>query len=84
MARRTKVMPQDMYDIKGPHGSYPYNVQMGEILYRSTFFESWGSGICRIVDACREQGVEEPTWRWDGAFVYVTFKRPVKQSSNTD
>ena len=21
-------------------------------------------------------GVEEPTWRWDGAFVYVTFKRP--------
>lgn len=25
-----------------------------------------------IMDACREQGVEE----WDGGFVIVTFKRP--------
>ena len=28
------------------------------------------------MDACREQGVEDPTWRWDGGFVIVTFKRP--------
>lgn len=28
------------------------------------------------MDACREQGVEEPAWRWDGGFVTVTFKRP--------
>lgn len=27
------------------------------------------------MDACREQGVEEPIWRWDGGFVIVTFKR---------
>lgn len=32
------------------------------------------------MDACREQGVEEPTWRWDGGFVIVTFKRPGKAS----
>lgn len=55
---------------------------MAHALYRSTFLESWGSGIRRIIEACREQGVEEPTWRWDGAFVYVTFKRPVKHGSN--
>lgn len=30
------------------------------------------------MDACREQGVEEPTWRWDGSFVIVTFKRPTR------
>ena len=29
-------------------------------------------------------GAEEPTWRWDGAFVYVTFKRPDKNRSTTD
>lgn len=29
------------------------------------------------MDTCREQGVEEPVWRWDGGFVIVTFKRPV-------
>ena len=33
-----------------------------------------------IMDACREQGVEDPTWRWDGGFVIVTFKRPGKAS----
>lgn len=44
---------------------------------------SWGSGIHRIIEACQEQGVEEPTWRWDGAFVYVTFKRSTKVVSDT-
>lgn len=54
---------------------------MARVLYRSTFLESWGTGIQRIIKACREQCVEEPTWRCDGAFVYVTFKRPIKEQS---
>lgn len=62
--------------IKEPHESYPYNLKIAEALYKSTYLESWGSGAKRIMDACREQGVEEPTWRWDGGFVIVTFKRP--------
>lgn len=69
--------------IKDSHESYPYNRNMAHALYRSTFLESWGSGIRRIIEACREQGVEEPSWRWDGGFVYVTFKRPVKDDSST-
>lgn len=36
------------------------------------------------MDACREQRVEEPTWRWDGGFVIVTFKRPSKASPAQD
>lgn len=51
---------------------------MAEVLYRSMWLENWGSGARRIMEACEEQGVEEPTWRWDGGFVYVTFKRPAK------
>ncbi|WP_165157705.1 ATP-binding protein [Parabacteroides sp. ZJ-118] len=62
--------------IKKPHESYPYNLKIAEALYKSTYLESWGSGAKRIMDACREQGVEEPVWRWDGGFVIVTFKRP--------
>ena len=73
--------------IKEPHESYPYNLKIAEALYKSTYLESWGSGAKRIMDACREQGVEEPTWRWDGGFVIVTFKRPRKafpvQGANT-
>ena len=56
---------------------------MAEVLYRSMWLENWGSGAKRIIEACQEQGVEEPTWLWDGAFVYVTFKRLVKVASNT-
>ena len=62
--------------IKEPHESYPYNLKIAETLYKSTYLESWGSGAKRIMDACREQGVEEPVWKWDGGFVIVTFKRP--------
>lgn len=71
-------------NIKESHESFPYNRNIAQTLYRSTFLESWGSGIHRIIEACHEQGIEEPEWRWDGAFVYVTFKRPVKQESDTD
>ena len=75
-----KITPEN---IKESHESFPYNRNMAQALYRSTFLENWGSGIRRIIEACRDQGVEEPTWRWDGAFVYITFKRPAKGGSNT-
>ncbi len=68
--------------IKEPHESYPYNLKIAEALYKSTYLESWGSGAKRIMDACREQGVEEPVWRWDGGFVIVTFKRPTVEVSD--
>ena len=71
----SQITPEN---IKGPHDSYPYNVKMAEVLYRSMWLENWGSGVRRIMEACEEQGVQEPTWRWDGGFVYVTFKRPAK------
>ena len=62
--------------IKESHESYPYNLKIAVALYKSTYLESWGSGAKRIMDACREQGIEEPIWRCDGGFVIVTFKRP--------
>ena len=68
--------------IKEPHESYPYNLKIAEALYKSTYLESWGSGAKRIMDACREQGIEDPTWRWDGGFVIVTFKRPGRPDNN--
>ncbi|MDE6514006.1 MAG: putative DNA binding domain-containing protein, partial [Muribaculaceae bacterium] len=35
--------------VKESHESYPYNRNMAQALYRSTFLESWGSGIHRII-----------------------------------
>lgn len=61
--------------IKKPHESYPYNLKIAEALYKSTYLENWGSGGKRIMDACREQGMEDPTWKWEGGFVTIIFKR---------
>ena len=69
--------------IKQSHGSYPYNPIMAEVLYRTTFLESWGSGASRIMEACKAQNVPEPTWSINGGFICVTFVRPITDPMKT-
>ena len=69
--------------IKQSHGSYPYNPIMAEVLYRTTFLESWGSGAYRIIEACKAQNVPEPTWSINGGFICVTFVRPITDPMKT-
>ncbi len=57
------------------HVSYPYNPIIADILYKTTFLEKWGSGIGRIMDACHNHGVPNPSWKVDGGFVIVSFLR---------
>lgn len=61
--------------IKSAHASYPYNPLIAEVLYRSSFLESWGSGVGRMVDACKAQGVPEPEYEVYGGFVKIVFRR---------
>ena len=42
----------------------------------TAFLESWGTGVSRMVDACKAVGLPEPEYGTDGAFVWITFKRP--------
>lgn len=62
--------------IKQPHISYPYNPIIANVLFVTKYFENWGSGVGRIVEACRAQGLPDPVWNLNGGFVTVTFKRP--------
>jgi len=62
----------------------PHNLKVAEAFYRMTYLENWDSGAKRIMDACKEQGVEAPTWRSDGGFVTITFKRPIMAKSDTE
>lgn len=71
-------------NIKEPHESYPHNLKVAEALYRMTYLENWGSGAKRIMDACKAQGVEAPTWSSDGGFVTITFKRPYFKTSTIE
>ena len=38
--------------------------------------ESWGTGVSCMVEACKAVGLPEPEYGTDGAFVWITFKRP--------
>lgn len=71
-------------NIKQPHESFPHNLNVAEALFRMTYLENWGSGAKRIIDACRAQNVEEPTWSDNGGFITVTIKRPTKNRMNPE
>jgi ATP-dependent DNA helicase RecG len=45
------------------------------VLFKTTFLENWGSGVSRIMDACREANLPEPEYNQNASFVWVTFKR---------
>lgn len=62
--------------IKLSHASYPYNPLIAEVLFKTSFLENWGSGVGRMVDACKEQGLMEPEYESSGGFVKIIFKRP--------
>ena len=68
--------------IKQPHGSYPYNLRITQVLYLSTNLERWGTGVGRMVELCREQGVPEPEYVTNGHEVKIVFKK--KHKSNSD
>ena len=42
----------------------------------TAFLESWGTGVSRMVEACKAVGLPEPEYGTDGTFVWITFKRP--------
>ena len=49
----------------------------------TAFLESWGTGVSRMVEACKAVGLPEPEYGADGLFVWITFKRP-NASANSD
>ena len=69
--------------IKKPYHSYPQNPIVSSALYKIGFLESWGTGVDRMIDACKAVGLPEPDYGADSLFVWITFKRP-KLDTNSD
>jgi ATP-dependent DNA helicase RecG len=68
--------------IKQSHHSYPQNPTIADVLFKTTFLENWGSGVGRMVDACKKANLPEPEFNQNAAFVWVTFKRATIQPYN--
>ena len=80
----TNPFPLTPETIKEPHGSYPYNLRIAQVLYLSANLERWGTGVNRMVDLCREQGVPEPEYVTDGNEVKIVFRKKEQQKSSED
>lgn len=58
----------------GSHTSRPYNPDIARVFYRAGYIESWGRGIQKICDACKNLGAEEPEYIVHGEDIMVKFK----------
>jgi ATP-dependent DNA helicase RecG len=64
------------------HRSRPYNTKIAYTFYRSGYIETWGRGIEKITDACRDAGKREPLFEVSPSEISVTFYIDVKESTN--
>ena len=72
-------LPEGMTEADLGAKSMPRNPLLFGMVYRMGVVENIGSGISRIRELCREQGVAQPTIQTSEHWVTVTFPRPVQQ-----
>ena len=58
----------------GKHASIPFNPDVANIFFRAGMIESWGRGIERIIEACREAGTPEPEAVCESTGLWMTFR----------
>jgi ATP-dependent DNA helicase RecG len=57
------------------HSSYPRNPILAEACFRGGYIDSWGSGIMKIINACKMVGLADPEFEEDGGgFIVRLFK----------
>lgn len=86
------VFPEDwtVENLFKKHRSRPYNPLIANAFYRSGLIESWGRGIQKITDSCKEAGNDEPEFDVQRDEISISFKAlkqsiiTQKQSNNTD
>lgn len=58
------------------HASKPFNPYIAHVYYLAGFIESWGRGIEKICNACREDGVPQPEYTVHLGDIMVKFTAP--------
>ena len=60
--------------LMGAHSSKPFNPDIANVFYRAGYIESWGRGIQKICDACKNLGADEPVYILHGEDIMVKFR----------
>ena len=66
------------------HASYPRNPLIAGACFKATLIDSWGSGISKIMTACKNEGLPEPRFEAFGGGVLVTLFRPMDAEEDGD
>ncbi len=72
----------DMNDLESGR-SVIRNQTIASVFKAIGFIERYGTGIRRMIDECKKNGVKEPEFKENGEFLRVTFRRNSKQSKHT-
>ena len=62
-----------LQNLLNKHPSIAFNPDVANTFFRAGIIESWGSGIERILQACRVVGLPAPSFAHDAAGMFVTF-----------
>ena len=60
--------------LTGPHQSVLRNPLIAQTFHRTGAVETWGRGTNRVIEICRENGVELPVFELQGNSFLVTFR----------
>jgi ATP-dependent DNA helicase RecG len=55
------------------HSSAPFNPDVANAFFRAGLVESWGRGIERMLETCRQAGLDDPVFAPESTGVWVTF-----------
>ncbi|WP_010250532.1 ATP-binding protein [Myroides injenensis] len=56
------ALPQGLSieELKGFHASQPRNILIADVCFKGGYIDSWGRGMLKIYNACKEAGLPEP------------------------
>jgi len=58
------------------HASKPFNPNIAHVFYLAGFIESWGRGVEKICNTCREDGVPQPEYTINPEDIMIKFTAP--------
>jgi ATP-dependent DNA helicase RecG len=67
--------------LKVSHPSLPANPDVAAAFFRAGMIEAWGRGIEKMLAACRDAAVAEPTFSTEGSGIWTTFRFAVRTTA---
>ena len=69
--------------LKAKHSSQPFNPDIANAFFRVGQIETWGRGIERILEACRQAGLQEPAIDYERTGLWINFSFPAEVADTT-